>query len=103
MTDKQVAGNGLFGWRGADNHGTWWRTGSLSGTTAFIMRMDNGLNWVVLLNTSSYKRTRLHNKLSRTIFAASYRVKDWPDYDLFAIGNEQGFPMDRMPINNPNL
>ena len=104
MTDHQVAGKGLYGWRGTDSYGTWWRTGSLSGTTALIMRMENGLNWVVLLNTSSYKRTRIHNKLSRTIFAASYRVKNWPDYDLFAIGaDDQLSPIERIPVNNPEL
>lgn len=104
MSDKKLAGKGLFGWRGADSHGTWWRTGTLSGTTAFLIRMENGLNWVVLLNTSSYKRTRLHNKLSRTIFAASYRVKEWPDYDLFASGTDNSLsPIEKIPVINPEL
>ncbi len=29
MTDPMEAGTGLFGWRGSDNYGTWWRTGTL--------------------------------------------------------------------------
>ena len=104
MTDPEIAGKGLLGWRGADNHGTWWRTGTLSGSLAFIMRMENGLNWVVLLNTSGYKRQRLHNKMSKTIFAASYRVKDWPQYDLF-IEEEYSrpSPIANIPVNNPEL
>ncbi|MFW5644649.1 MAG: serine hydrolase domain-containing protein [Bacteroidota bacterium] len=104
MTDPRRAGEGLFGWRGADGHGTWWRTGTLSGSLSFVMRMENGLNWVILLNTSGSKRLRLHNKLSRTIFAASYRVKDWPDYNLFA-KPDKGFlsPITEIPALNPKL
>lgn len=104
MTNPDQAGHGLFGWRGSDRHGTWWRTGTLSGSLAFVIRLENGLNWVVLLNSSGYKRQRLHNKLSRTIFAASYRVKDWPEYDLFAIDQAgQPSPITDIPVNNPEL
>lgn len=104
MTDHEKAGKGLFGWRGADNHGTWWRTGTLSGSLSFVMRMENGLNWVILLNSSGYKRQRLHNKLSRTIFAASYRVKEWPDYNLFTEKeNTQPSPIAEIPALNPRL
>lgn len=104
MTDPYQAGSGLFGWRGTDKHGSWWRTGTLSGSLAFVMRLDNGLNWVVLLNTSGYKRQRLHNKMSRVIFAASYRVKEWPDYDLFATENLLSpEPISSIPAKNPEL
>ncbi len=104
MADAEFAGKGLIGWRGADQHGTWWRTGTLSGTTALVMRFGNGENWVVLLNSSAYKRIRIHNKLSRTIFAASYRVKNWPSYDLFA-NIQSGSPasMGEIPAMNPEL
>ncbi|MCK4919460.1 MAG: beta-lactamase family protein [Bacteroidales bacterium] len=104
MSNPKLAGKGLYGWRGADQHGTWWRTGTFSGTSTFVLRMENGLNWVVLLNTSSYKRTRIHNKLSRTIFAASYRVKEWPDYNLFTSQeNTNVYPIEKIPIINPEL
>lgn len=104
MADPEIAGKGLFGWRGADRHGTWWRTGTLSGSTALVMRFENGENWVVLLNSSAYKRIRIHNKLSRTIFAASYRVKNWPSYDLFANAHS-GSPtsIGDIPAVNPEL
>jgi hypothetical protein len=103
MTDPFVAGDGLFGWKGADRYGTWWRTGSFSGTTSFIMRMENGLNWVVLLNESSFKRTRIHNKLSRTIFAATYRIKEWPEHDLFAVRQMPAGTLSSIPAFNPKL
>jgi CubicO group peptidase (beta-lactamase class C family) len=86
MSNPKVAGKGLYGWRGTDRSGTVWRTGSLSGTTAFVMSMDNGMNWVVLINSSSYQRNRIHNTLYKTIFAASKRVTEWPEQDLFLTG-----------------
>ncbi len=95
MTDPCESGEGLFGWRGSDKYGTWWRTGTLSGTTALIMRLPNGLNWIVLLNTSAYKRMRIHHNLARTIFAATYRMNSWPDQDLFV----QNKNRTRQPIN----
>jgi CubicO group peptidase (beta-lactamase class C family) len=87
MTNHDLAGAGLYGWRGADNHGTWWRTGTLSGTTALLMRQENGINWVILLNSSAYKRNRLHSRLSRTMFASVYRTTKWPEINLFEVQN----------------
>jgi len=83
MTDPQFAGTGLFGWRGTDRHGTWWRTGTFSGSTALIVRQENGINWVALLNSSSNHRKGLHSRLSRTMFEATYGIKNWPDINLF--------------------
>jgi len=104
MSDPYKAGKGLYGWRGSDRRGTWWRTGTLSGSLAFTMRLDNGLNWVVFLNTSGYKKQRFHNKLSRIIFAASYRVKEWPEYDLFAEKeSDKPSPISDIPVVNPEL
>ncbi|MCB8999049.1 MAG: beta-lactamase family protein [Bacteroidales bacterium] len=104
MSDPGVAGRGLFGWRGSDNRGTWWRTGTLSGTTALVMRQENGINWVILLNTSGYKRSRLHSKMSRTMFASVYRIKNWPDINLFETPSvSEKSNMTSIPALNPQL
>ncbi len=34
MSNPETAGKGLFGWRGSDSYGTWWRTGYLTGSSA---------------------------------------------------------------------
>jgi hypothetical protein len=47
------------------------------------MRHGNGINWVVLMNTTPKKRSRIHNELSRTMFRALRSVDDWADFDLF--------------------
>lgn len=83
MTKARSHTNKLIGWRGADGHGTWWRTGTLAGTTSLIMRHSNETNWVLLLNTTTKKRSRIHNEISRTMFRALRTVDDWPGYDLF--------------------
>ena len=104
MTDPSKSGEGLYGWRGSDQYGTWWRTGTLSGSTALVMRMENGLSWVVLLNESRHKSYRIHNKLSHTLFAATYQIKNWPDRDLFKLRKEQvNEPLASIPMVNPGL
>jgi len=85
MTRNGKKINQMLGWRGTDGKGTWWRTGTLAGTSAFVMRLNNETNWVILLNTSSSKKTRIHNELYRTIFKCMNTVKDWPSLDLFSI------------------
>ncbi|UCH14946.1 MAG: beta-lactamase family protein [Bacteroidales bacterium] len=77
----------LIGWRGADGYGTWWRTGTLAGTSALIMRNKNGINWVVLMNTSTKGKSKIHNEISKIMFKAVKSVEEWPDYDLFNYNN----------------
>jgi CubicO group peptidase (beta-lactamase class C family) len=89
MTQAPKVSRHLFGWRGTDGHGTWWRTGTLSGTTALVMRHKNEMEWVVLLNTTNKKRSRIHNELSRTMFKALNSVMQWPEADLFNIELEE--------------
>ena len=83
MTPSKTHKGNAIGWRGTDGYGTWWRTGTLAGTSALIMRHKNEIDWVVLLNTSTINRSRIHNEISRTMFRALRNVKEWPDFDLF--------------------
>ncbi|MBN1599779.1 MAG: beta-lactamase family protein [Bacteroidales bacterium] len=83
MTKARSHTRKLIGWRGADGYGTWWRTGTLAGTTALIMRHSNEINWVVLLNTTTKNRSHIHNQLSQTMYRALRSVDEWPDFDLF--------------------
>ncbi len=83
MTPSKTHKGNTIGWRGTDGYGTWWRTGTLAGTSALIMRHKNEIDWVVLLNTSTRNRSRIHNEISRTMFKALRSVEEWPDFDLF--------------------
>jgi CubicO group peptidase (beta-lactamase class C family) len=83
MTESNESYRNLIGWRSSDGHGTWWRTGTFSGTSALLMRHGNEINWVVLLNTTTKKKSHIHNDISMTMFHALHSVKKWPEFDLF--------------------
>ena len=103
MSDPSVAGKGLYGWRGSDNYGTWWRTGYLSGSSALIVRQSDGVNWVIMTNTSTYKQSRIHRYVSALMFGSIYRVQDWPQIDLFSMEDEHPGPITDIPATNPKL
>lgn len=84
MTQTEKHRGNILGWRGTDGYGTWWRTGTLSGTSALVMRHRNDISWVVLFNTTTKDKSKIHNEISRTMFKALKSVKDWPEIDLFA-------------------
>lgn len=93
MTKSKGRSKMLLGWRGTDGYGTWWRTGTMSGTSALLMRHKNEINWVVLVNQSTKKSSKIHNDISRTMFRALRTVNEWPGGDMFNIeagleGNE---------------
>ena len=73
---------GPYGWKGTTN-GFWWRTGTLSGTSALIARQSNEICWIALFNTSTAKSTRFHRYIHRAMNEVLSSVSKWPDYDLF--------------------
>lgn len=83
MTDHKMNGNTLIGWKGSDGNGNWWRTGTLSGTAALILRQHNNINWIVLLNTTTRRRDRIHSEISRLMFESVHTINEWPTTDLF--------------------
>jgi CubicO group peptidase (beta-lactamase class C family) len=82
----QVDPNGLdpLGWRGTNEMGEWWRTGTLPGSSALLKREPNGFSWVILSNTSNYKGPRLAIEMNRVMSHILLKVEHWPEYDLFS-------------------
>lgn len=103
MTNPESAGGGLLGWRGADSHGTWWRTGYLNGSTALVVRQENKVNWVILLNTSTYKQSRIQRYVSSMMFRAINSVELWPYLNLFLVDESFPDPISEIPESNPLL
>ncbi len=103
MSNPNIAGKGLFGWRGSDSYGTWWRTGYLTGSSALIVRQNDGLNWVILTNTSTYKHSRIHRYESSMMFGTINKVNQWPVFDLFSMEEAQPGPIAEIPTTNPKL
>ncbi len=103
MSDPDLSGKGLFGWRGSDRHGTWWRTGYLTGSSALMVRQRDGLNWVVMMNTSTYKHSRIQRYVSSMMFGVVNRVDEWPSIDLFSMDLDIPNPITEIPPANPKL
>jgi len=98
-----IAGKGLFGWRGSDRYGTWWRTGYLTGSSALMVRQNDGINWVVMTNTSTYKQSRIHRYVSSMMFGTINAVQQWPVFDLFTMDDNHPGPITDIPATNPKL
>ena len=85
LIDKMVNGvsgvNRPLGWR-STNGEHWWRTGTLSGTSAILTRDLNGYSWVVVTNTTP--RRGSFTSTSRWAMRQGIKqVKSWPNHDLF--------------------
>ncbi len=103
MSDPSIAGKGLYGWVGSDGYGTWWRTGYLTGSSALMVRQKNGVNFVLMSNTSTRKHGRIHSYVSRMMFGAVSKVDQWPMIDLFTIQEASHNPITEIPTTNPKL
>lgn len=83
MTDKSLSGGQTIGWTYTDRHGNWWRTGTFAGTSALVLRQNNGLTWAAFFNSSTYKGSTLSREIYREVASGLNRIDNWPDHDLF--------------------
>ena len=72
-----------MGWVSTNNNGTWKRTGTLTGTSAILKRYENGISWMIVLNTSNDRGHEFTDNLSSLMTQVVNSVHDWPEYDLF--------------------
>ncbi len=83
MTDV-YNGYAPVGWRATMTNGSWWRTGSFSGTSAMMKRMPDGTAWVVLTNSSAWNGPELTSDIDQMMSKFLMRVREWPQEDLFS-------------------
>jgi CubicO group peptidase (beta-lactamase class C family) len=67
-----------MGWAGVSDD-RWWRTGTLSGTSALMVRKNEGISYVVLVNTSTSMRSQFTSELYKVMERGLSQVNDWPD------------------------
>ena len=84
MTQVDPSGLDPLGWRGTNEMGEWWRTGTLPGSSALVKREPNGFSWVILSNTSNSKGPRLAIEMNRVMSHILLKVDHWPEYNLFS-------------------
>lgn len=77
MTTRQAYLQPL-GWIGSDNDGRFWRSGSLSGTSAMVVKEKNGLSWVFLSNTSTTAGNKLPHIIDAVVHKSLRSVDQWP-------------------------
>jgi len=83
MTKPSRKGFSPIGWKGTRSNGTWWRTGTLAGSSALLKRNPDGTTWVIITNTSSWKGSDFPKELNKLMRRVTRSVKKWPDKDLF--------------------
>lgn len=85
MTTLNRKGDFPYGWaRMQAKGGVLTRTGTMSGTSAYIKSRPGGVSYVLITNTSSYRGASFTNRIGQTIDNALTRVKEWPKtVDLF--------------------
>lgn len=82
MTKPMNYGEGPLGWIGTYNN-IWWRSGTLTGTSAFVFKGNNGFSYVFITNTSTWKGPDFSRYINRMMGRAINKVENWPEEDLF--------------------
>ncbi|SFD94746.1 serine hydrolase domain-containing protein [Thermophagus xiamenensis] len=75
-----------IGWRGI-NSNSWYRTGTLAGTSALMVRRNDGISYVILFNSSTWKGPMLASDIRRMMDYAIRKTSDWPQYNLFELAS----------------
>lgn len=83
MVDTNVTGRSPIGWRKIYDEWTWMRTGTLAGSSAIVMRQDDGFTWAVLVNTSNWRTRRFNSRVKWMMSETLSKIDDWPERDLF--------------------
>jgi CubicO group peptidase (beta-lactamase class C family) len=74
-----------MGWqvRPAGGDANWWHNGSLDGTSAIMVRANNGLTWVALFNSRPKNADQFGSELDGALWRAAGAVERWPAHDRF--------------------
>lgn len=89
---KSNASNLLpIGWVRASNNGDWLRTGSLAGSSAVAKNQRNGISWVFITNTSSWKGSGFTRYIESMMRKALGKIKldELPEYNYIADTKEK--------------
>ncbi len=71
-----------LGWRKVKQD-EWIRTGTLASTSALMVHHVNGLSYVVILNSGSWKGPEFTTEIERQMQRSIKSISEWPEKDLF--------------------
>lgn len=83
-----------LGWRDVNKEGEWWRTGTLAGSSAILMRRPDNISFVMITNSSTWRGSNFSHDMKYLLERAIDNVEKWPQHDLF----EYQFPDNLSPI-----
>ncbi len=82
MTTPNKNGHSPIGWKGTRTK-TWWRTGTLAGSSALLKHQVGGYSFVIITNSSTWRGSDFTRDLSVLMRRVMRSVKEWPSNDLF--------------------
>lgn len=99
MTTPNRLGHSPIGWKGTRGNGTWWRTGTLAGSSALLKHNSNGLSYVIITNSSTWRGSDFTKDLSVLMTRFLRSVKQWPEHDLFNHfeARQEVIALDKLP------
>lgn len=100
MTKPNANGHSPIGWKGTRSNGTWWRTGTLAGSSALLKHQENGLSYVIVTNSSTWRGSDFTRDLSILMSRFLRSVKEWPAEDLFNHfeARKELIALDKLPM-----
>lgn len=72
----------FIGWKTVDEE-KWWRTGSLASTCISVTRRNDGISWVFVTNTGSWRGPFFSYEIEGLMRRITAGIKAWPEVDLF--------------------
>ena len=82
MTAPNKRGISPIGWKGARKN-TWWRTGTLAGSSALLKHQVEGYSFVIITNSSTWRGSDYPQDLNLLMRNVLRSAKKWPNQDLF--------------------
>ncbi len=74
----------VLGWKKVDQE-KWWRTGSLACTGISLVRREDGLSWVFVTNTGTWRGPFFSYEIESLMRRVLAQIKTWPEIDLFEL------------------
>ncbi len=101
MTNK-VKGKSPIGWMKVDYLNNWWRTGTLAGSTVLLKKQSDGVSWILVANTSSWRGANFPKTINYEMSKILRNIIKWPEYDLFNYYNKKPLVINMLNESSKN-
>lgn len=99
MTQPECPLKSPLGWRKIKGN-AWIRTGTLASVSALMVHQADGISYVVLLNSGTWKGADFTVEIERQISNYIETIAHWPDYNLFDLQLQPMMPLQPLLTAN---